>query len=189
MRNDLQMKFERSSIDGLILITTQRFGDDRGWFSEVFRDDVFRAEAGDINFVQHNQSYSKPKGTVRGLHFQLEPKAQGKLVRCLRGRIFDVAVDLRFQSPTFGRHVAVELSADDGRQFWIPAGFAHGFCTLEDDCEVAYMVTDYYSPENDRGLLWNDPALGIAWPLSDAGAILSPKDTRQPLFAELGNVF
>lgn len=183
------MQFERLSISGLLLITPKRIGDERGWFSEVFRDDLFRAEAGDVSFIQHNQSLSRPVGTIRGLHFQLEPKAQGKLVRCPRGRILDVAVDLRSSSPTFGRHVAAELSADNGKQLWIPAGFAHGFCTLEPDSEVSYMVTAPYSPEHDRGLRWNDPALGIVWPVAEADALLSPKDTRQPLLAELGRVF
>ena len=182
------MTFDRFDIASLLLITPKRHGDERGWFSEVFREDLFREAAGDVHFVQHNQSYSKPKGTVRGLHFQLAPHAQGKLVRCPRGRVLDVAVDLRAASPTHGRHVAVELSAENGRQLWVPPGFAHGFCTLEEDCELAYMVTNYYSPEHDRGLRWNDPALGIEWPVAEADAILSPKDTRQPLLAELGTV-
>lgn len=183
------MQFDRFKISDLLLITTKRIGDDRGWFCEVFRDDLFRREAGDISFVQHNQSFSAPRGTVRGLHFQLAPRAQGKLVRCPRGRIIDVAVDLRQSSPTFGKHVAVELSAANGRQLWVPPGFAHGFGTLEEDCEVAYLVTDFYSPEHDRGLRWNDPALGIDWPFGEADAVLSAKDKRQPLLAELGTVF
>ena len=183
------MNFSRFDIPDLLLITPTRHGDERGWFSEVFREDRFQAEAGEIHFVQHNQSYSKPRGTVRGLHFQLPPRAQGKLVRCPRGRVLDVAVDLRASSPTFGRHVAVELSAENGRQLWIPAGFAHGFCTLEDDCELAYLVTDYYSPEHDRGLAWNDPALGIDWPVAETEAVLSAKDRKQPKLAELGRVF
>lgn len=183
------MEFVSLEPAGLVVITPKRHGDDRGWFSEVFRDDLFRAAVGDFTFVQHNQSYSAPKGTVRGLHFQTEPHAQGKLVRCPRGRVLDVAVDLRASSPTYGRHAAVELGADDGRQLWIPPGFAHGFCTLEADCELAYLVTDYYSPTDDRGLRWNDPALGIAWPVPESEAVLSPKDTRQPLLAEIGTVF
>lgn len=183
------MHFDSLRPSGPVLVTPKRHGDERGWFSEVFRDDLFRANVTDVTFVQHNRSYSKPKGTVRGLHFQLEPRAQGKLVSCPRGRILDVAVDLRASSPTFGQHVAIELSAEDGRQLWVPAGFAHGFCTLEPDCEVAYMVTDTYSPEHDRGLRWNDPALGIGWPVRTEEAVLSPKDERQPLLAELGKVF
>lgn len=183
------MTFDTLPLSSLLLVTPKRHGDARGWFSEVFREDLFRQHAGDVHFVQHNQSYSAPKGTVRGLHFQLAPRAQGKLVRCPRGRVLDVAVDLRASSPTFGRHVAVELSAENGKQLWIPAGFAHGFCTLEDDCELAYLVTDYYSPEHDRGLRWNDPALGIDWPVDAASAVLSPKDLIQPLLANLSTVF
>lgn len=183
------MEFEHLAIDGLVTIVPKRHGDERGWFSEVFREDLFRSHVGEDAFIQHNQSYSKPKGTVRGLHFQLHPKAQGKLVRCPRGRILDVAVDLRSGSPTFGRHVAVELSGENGHQLWIPPGFAHGFCTLEDDCEVAYMVTNLYSVEHDRGLRWNDPALAIDWPVREEDALLSPKDRAQPLLSDLGAVF
>ena len=183
------MNFENVFSGSVILITTKRMGDERGWFSEIFREDLFRSAVGEFDFVQHNQSHSRHRGTVRGLHFQLEPHAQGKLVRCLRGRVLDVAVDLRTSSPTFGRHVAIELSPDNGRQIWVPPGFAHGFCTLEDDSELAYMVTAYYSPEHDRGLRWNDPALGIDWLIGEADAVLSPKDKVQPLLAELGPVF
>ncbi len=183
------MQFDTFDISDLLLITPKRIGDERGYFSELFRSDLFNEKAGDIRFVQHNQSLSRPKGTVRGLHFQLEPAAQGKLVRCPRGSILDVAVDLRSSSPTYGRHVAVELSGDNGKQLWIPAGFAHGFCTLEADSEVFYMVTSLYSPAHDRGLRWNDPALGIDWPVAESEALLSPKDTRQPLLSELGPVF
>ena len=183
------MNYEPLDLSGLTLVTPTRHGDERGWFSEVFRQDLFGANVADVDFVQHNHSYSKPKGTVRGLHFQLAPRAQGKLVRCTRGRVLDVAVDLRSSSPSFGRHVAVELTAANGRQLWVPAGFAHGFCTLEDDCEIVYLVTDTYSPEHDRGLLWNDPALAIAWPVAAEDAVLSAKDVRQPRLAELGRVF
>ncbi|MBS9478345.1 dTDP-4-dehydrorhamnose 3,5-epimerase [Ancylobacter radicis] len=183
------MQFERSDIPDLLLITPKRIGDDRGWFSETFREDRFRAEAGDVSFVQHNQSYSRAMGTVRGLHFQLAPKAQGKLVRCPRGRILDVAVDLRSSSPTYGRHHAVELSAENGRQLWIPPGFAHGFCTLVEDCEIAYLVTDYYSHEHDRGLNWRDPDLQIDWPVDEADAVTSPKDRQLPMLRDLGRVF
>lgn len=183
------MKFERLDIPGLLLITPKRHGDDRGWFCEEFREDLFRAEVGDIAFVQHNRSLSRPQGTVRGLHFQLPPRTQGKLVGCPHGRVLDVAVDLRASSPTYRRHVAVELSAENGRRLWIPAGFAHGFATLEDDSELSYMVTDYYSPAHDRGVRWNDPAFDIAWPIPAEAAVLSPKDARQPFLAELGPVF
>lgn len=121
------MKIEHLTIPSLLLVTPKRHGDARGWFSEVFREDLFQGMAGEVKFVQHNHSYSEPKGTVRGLHFQLEPKAQGKLVGCPRGRVLDVAVDLRSSSPTYGHHVALELSADNGRRLWVPPGFAHGF--------------------------------------------------------------
>lgn len=183
------MEFRKFDIDGPALVVPRRIGDERGWFAEEFRADAFKREVADVDFVQHNRSHSRPKGTLRGLHFQLDPRAQGKLVRCPRGRILDVAVDLRSSSPTFGRHVVAELTGENGHQLWVPAGFAHGFCTLEEDCEVAYLVTDYYSPEHDRGLLWNDPALGIEWPVTEADAMLSPKDRAQPRLAELGVVF
>jgi dTDP-4-dehydrorhamnose 3,5-epimerase len=183
------MLFETTEIPDVLTITPKRHGDARGWFAETFREDLFRERVGEVRFVQHNRSRSVPKGTVRGLHFQIPPKAQGKLVQCPRGRVLDVAVDLRASSSTFGRHVAVELSAENGRQLWIPAGFAHGFCTLENDCELAYMVTDYYSPAHDRGLRWDDPALGIDWPVAADDAILSPKDRAQPLLSEVGAVF
>lgn len=183
------MDFETLELSGLVLVTPRRHGDDRGWFSEIFRQDLFRANVCDAEFVQHNLSFSATKGTVRGLHFQIEPRAQGKLVRCARGAILDVAVDLRASSPTFGRHVAVELTSANGRQLWIPAGFAHGFCTLGENCELAYLVTDHYSPEHDRGLAWDDPALGIAWPVGTDEAVLSPRDRLWPRLRDLGDVF
>lgn len=183
------MKFETCSIPGLFLITPKRIGDERGFFSEVFRADLFREHVGEVAFVQHNLSLSRPKGTVRGLHFQLPPVAQGKLVRCPRGSILDVVVDLRSSSPTYGQHMAVELSEANGQQLWVPEGFAHGFCTLEPDSEIFYLVNALYSPAHDRGLRWNDPALGIDWPVGEAEALLSPKDRVQPLLAELGPVF
>lgn len=183
------MIFESLAISGLVLIIPKRHGDGRGWFSETFRDDWFRQQIADVSFVQQNQSYSSEKGTVRGLHFQVEPKAQGKLVRCSRGRLLDVAVDLRASSGTYGRHVAIELTANNGHQLWIPPGFAHGFCTLEPDCELSYLVTAYYSSEHDRGVLWSDPAIGIRWPVNAEQATLSPKDQNQPRLAEIGALF
>lgn len=169
------MEFRHFDIDGPVLIAPKRIGDSRGWFSETFRQDRFDAEIGARAFVQHNQSMSATRGTARGLHFQLEPMAQGKLVRCLKGAILDAAVDIRRSSPTFGQHISAELSAGNGHQLWIPEGFAHGFVTLMEDTEIFYLVTNYYSPSHDRGLLWNDPALGIDWPLTGA-AIVSDKD-------------
>jgi dTDP-4-dehydrorhamnose 3,5-epimerase len=183
------MRVERFDIEGPLVLTPKRHEDDRGWFAETFRDEQFQADVGKAIFVQHSRSLSKRKGTVRGLHFQVEPATQGKLIQVLRGRIFDVAVDLRSTSPTYGGHVAVDLSAEDGRQLWIPVGFAHGFCTLEDDCEVAYMLTGYYSAQNERGLRWDDPALAIRWPVEADHAILSARDKQQPLLAKLGAVF
>jgi dTDP-4-dehydrorhamnose 3,5-epimerase len=183
------MKFRTFDIAGPVLVEPKRIGDARGWFSETFRADHFDESVGPFGFVQHNQSMSAAPGTVRGLHFQIAPMAQGKLVRCLKGAILDVAVDLRRSSPTFGQHVSAELTADNGHQLWVPPGFAHGFVTRSVDTEVFYLVTSYYSPTHDRGLLWNDPALGIDWGVDDGAAQLSDKDRRQPRMAELAHIF
>jgi dTDP-4-dehydrorhamnose 3,5-epimerase len=179
------MKFVRQKLNGCILVAQNILSDERGYFVETFRQDRFEEAAGPVTFVQDNQSMSVDVGTVRGLHFQLAPRAQGKLVRCLVGSILDVAVDIRKGSPTHGQHVKVELSADNGQQLWVPPGFAHGFCTLAPKSIIAYKVTDYYSPEHDRGLSWNDPALGIDWPVAKDKAVLSAKDRVQPLLSEL----
>ena len=162
-----------------------RHRDPRGFFSEVFREDVLRRHGIDVAFVQENLSLSVDRGIVRGLHFQVPPASQAKLVRVGAGSIFDVAVDIRSGSPTYGRHVVVRLSAAEGNQLFVPEGFAHGFCTLEPNTEVIYKVNRYYSAEHDRGLAWNDPELGIVWPVSEAEALLSDKDRRQPALAEL----
>ena len=183
------MKFEPLRIADIIKITPARFGDSRGYFSEVYKDRWFRDNIADVSFVQDNQSLSAARGTVRGLHFQLEPFAQGKLVRAIAGAIFDVAVDIRVGSPSYGQWVAAELSADNGDQLWIPAGFAHGFATLAPDTIIHYKVTAPYSAADDRGLLWNDPAIGIAWPVAEAEAVLSDKDRKQPSLAELAPSF
>lgn len=183
------MQFERMDIPEIVRIIPKRFGDNRGYFSEVFRDDQFAQHIGPTRFVQDNQSLSAEVGTVRGLHYQLAPRAQGKLVRCIAGAILDVAVDIRKGSPSFGRSVAVELSAENGHQLWVPPGFAHGFCTLLPDSVLFYKVTDYYSPEHDRGVLWNDPAIGIDWPVEAGQAVLSAKDTVQPGLAEMDTNF
>lgn len=183
------MLVENTAIPEVKVITPRKFGDHRGFFSETYNRRA-AAEAGvDLDFVQDNHSRSAEVGTVRGLHFQSPPFAQDKLVRVTRGRILDVAVDLRRSSPTYGRHVAVELSEANWRQLLVPAGFAHGFCTLEPDTEVLYKVTNYYSPEHDHGLAFDDPALGIAWPVDVARAILSDKDRRHPSLAECPHVF
>ena len=183
------MEFRAFDIAGPVEIVPQRFGDARGYFSETFRDDLFRARVADVGFVQENQSLSVAVGTIRGLHFQTHPFAQGKLVRCVAGAICDVAVDLRHDSPDFGRWVAVELSADKGNQLWVPAGFGHGFCTLTPDAVVSYKVTAYYSREHDMGVAWDDPAIGVAWPGVADAETLSPKDRVQPKLGELGAVF
>jgi dTDP-4-dehydrorhamnose 3,5-epimerase len=183
------MHFEPTFLPGVIVITPKKFGDIRGYFMETFRQSLFAEHVGHWEFVQDNQSLSAELGTVRGLHFQLKPKAQGKLVRCIAGGLLDVAVDIRRASPTFGKHVAVELTAENGKQLWVPPGFAHGFCTLAANTEISYKVTNYYSAEHDRGLLWNDPALSIDWPVEAGKAILSDKDMRQPLLAELDDDF
>ncbi len=183
------MHVHPSAIPEVLLIDTKRHGDARGWFSETFRADSL-AEAGfDRAFVQDNQSFSAEKGTIRGLHFQVAPFAQDKLVRCTRGRILDVAVDIREGSPTYGRHVSAELSAENGRQLLVPIGFAHAFMTLEADCEVQYKVTAYYSKDCDRGILWNDPDLGIDWGIDVSGAVLSEKDRNAPRLKDCGPFF
>ena len=171
-------------------VVPKRFGDERGWFSETYRADVL-AEAGiDDRFIQDNQSFSAPQGTVRGLHFQRHPMGQAKLIRVLAGAILDVAVDLRRASPTYGQHVAVRLDAENGEQLYIPIGFGHGFCTLVPDTMVAYKVAGgVYSPEHDGGLLWNDPDLGIDWPVGAAEAHLSAKDKVAPRLADLPPLF
>lgn len=183
------MKIETLPLAGLLLIEPTRIGDMRGFFSETFRADRFEAAAGPARFVQENHSLSARRGTVRGLHYQRAPRAQGKLVRVTRGAILDIAVDIRSGSPTFGRYVAIELSAENWRQLWLPEGFLHGFCTLCDDVEVVYKVTDYYSREHDAGVRWDDPDIGIAWPVSAEGAQLSDKDRTAPLLREIGPQF
>jgi dTDP-4-dehydrorhamnose 3,5-epimerase len=179
------MEFEPLELAGVVKITPRRIGDERGYFSEVFRDAWFRETIADVTFVQDNQALSQHAGTVRGLHFQLEPMAQGKLVRCDAGRIFDVAVDIRTGSPTFGQWVGVELSARNGDQLWVPAGFAHGYATLEPASIIHYKVTAPYSPQHDRGLQFDDPSIGILWPVDPAKAVLSQKDRAQPKLSDL----
>lgn len=171
------------------LIEPKIFRDERGVFSETFSERDLAAAGLHLHFVQDNHSRSVKPGVVRGLHFQAPPHAQDKLVRVARGAILDVAVDLRVGSPTFGRHVSARLSADNWLQILVPKGFAHGFCTLEPDTEVLYKVTDYYAPEADRGVRWDDPALGIDWPVKGSEAILSPKDALLPVFSELPAYF
>jgi dTDP-4-dehydrorhamnose 3,5-epimerase len=171
-------------LGGVLLLRPRRYADPRGSFTETYNRKVF-ARLGIVDeFVQDNESWSAHAGTVRGLHLQLDPHAQGKLVRVLRGRIFDVAVDLRDGSDTFHKHVAVELSASQGEQLWIPKGFAHGFCTLEANTEVLYKVTTFYDPAADRSIRWDDPELGIAWPFRAQDVTLSDKDRAAPSLAQ-----
>lgn len=177
------MEVERLEIPEVLLLRPQRFTDDRGYFVESFNAQRFAAATGlEITFVQDNQSLSTAVGTVRGLHFQRPPSAQAKLVSVSRGRILDVAVDARRGSPTYGRHVAAELSAEDGRQILVPEGFLHGFMTLEPDTLVSYKVNAFYNAAADGCVRWDDPALAIDWP-SPGPARLSPKDAAAPMFA------
>lgn len=171
------------------LIVPRIHRDHRGFFSETYNKADLAALGVNLEFVQDNHSLSVERGVVRGLHFQIPPFAQDKLVRVIRGSVFDVAVDIRRGSPTYGKHVARVISAAEWNQFLIPVGFAHGFCTLEPNTEVIYKVTNYYSQEHDRGVLWNDPDLGIAWPISETEAILSEKDRELPRFSELPDYF
>lgn len=174
----------------VLLINPKRFGDDRGWFTEVYNKSKFSDIGITDDFVQDNHSLSVPAGTLRGLHFQTPPYAQAKLVRCIRGKIFDVAVDVRCNSPTYGKWVGAELSAENGRQLYIPVGFAHGFVTLEPSTEVTYKVTNFYSAANDGGIAWNDPEVNIDWPLpTGITPLLSPKDEKQPLLSEFQSPF
>jgi dTDP-4-dehydrorhamnose 3,5-epimerase len=183
------MLVRSTAIEAVKIIIPDAFTDCRGTFSETHNKTRF-AEAGiELDFVQDNQSFSLRAGTVRGLHFQSFPKAQNKLVRVLRGRALDVAVDLRRTSNTYGQWVAEELSAENRKQMLVPIGFAHGFCTLEPNTEVFYKVTEYYSPENDFGVAWNDPQLAIDWPVKPAEAILSDRDRNQPGFSSLPAYF
>jgi dTDP-4-dehydrorhamnose 3,5-epimerase len=165
------------------------FRDERGAFSETYSLRALEAAGIGTNFVQDNQSVSRSKGVVRGLHFQRPPHAQAKLVRVAQGAIFDVAVDIRLGSPTYGRHVSAVLSAENWAQLWIPIGFAHGFCTLEPNTEVIYKTSDYYAPECDDGIKWDDPKLGIAWPVTGVEAILSNKDRNHRELATLEPAF
>lgn len=183
------MEIVETDIPGVRILRPKAFGDSRGTFSETYNRRVF-ADAGlDVEFVQDNQVHSAFVGTLRGLHFQRPPHAQAKLVRVILGTIFDVAVDIRRGSPTFGRHVAVRLDGATGDQIFIPAGFAHGYCTLVPDTTVFYKVTAYYAPKSEAGLLWNDPALKIDWPIERDKALLAPRDSDFPTLADLPEYF
>lgn len=171
-------------LPGIRLLTPKAHGDHRGFFMESYHRELFRENGIEFDFIQDNHSLSAQSGTIRGLHYQLQAKAQTKLLRVLTGAIYDVAVDIRKGSPTFGQWVGVILSAENKRQILVPKGFAHGFCTLTPDTQILYKVDEYYSPEHDRGILWNDPAIGIEWPISATQAVLSAKDAQLPTLGE-----
>ncbi len=183
------MQISSTAIRDVKLVKLNRFNDARGYFAETYSQRMLAASGVDCDFVQHNQSLSAAKGVVRGLHFQTPPHAQAKLLRVNRGAIFDVAVDLRRGSPTYGQHVGVTLRAEDWTEIFIPDGFAHGFCTLTEDTEIVYKVSRYYAPSHDKGLAWDDPALAIAWPVPLDAAILSDKDRNHPTLAALPAYF
>lgn len=182
---------EKKSLDleGVVLLRPRRFADSRGYFVETYNERTFLAAGITAKFVQDNQSYSVKRGTIRGLHFQLPPAAQAKLVRVLRGSVYDVAVDLRVGSPGYGRWVGETLTAEGGEQLFVPRGFAHAFCTLEPDAVVAYKVDDFYAPASDSGLIWNDPALAIDWPVAAQDVVLSDKDLKLGRLADFASPF
>ena len=183
------MNVTKLKLPGLMVLKPRRFSDPRGYFIETYNEKVFAAAGITATFVQDNQSLSVSKGTIRGLHFQLPPAAQAKLVRVLQGSVYDVAIDLRVGSPTYGQADAATLTADGGEQIFVPRGFAHGFCTLEPDTVVAYKVDELYAPASDSGLIWNDPALAIDWPVAAGDAVLSDKDKALGRFADFKSPF
>ncbi len=178
------MKIEPLNIPEVLRITPPKFGDSRGFFSETWNAGKLREQGFTANFVQDNQSFSAQVGTVRGLHCQIGKNVQGKLVRVLKGAIWDVAVDVRSGSPTYGQFAAAELSAENWAQLWVPPGFLHGFCTIVPDTEVFYKVTGEYDKQAERAVIWNDPALALPWPVAPGGALLSEKDQTLPRLAE-----
>jgi dTDP-4-dehydrorhamnose 3,5-epimerase len=183
------MDVKATDIPGVLLLKPRYLHDARGYFVETYNTRAAHEAGLKSEFVQDNQALSLKQGTVRALHFQVPPRAQAKLVRALRGSIYDVAVDLRVGSPTYGRWTAATLSAQSGEQLFVPRGFAHGYCTLEPDTEVAYKVDDYYSLECERGIIWNDPTLAIGWPAAAANAVLSDKDRKLPRLADFVSPF
>ncbi|MGL4280567.1 MAG: dTDP-4-dehydrorhamnose 3,5-epimerase [Albidovulum sp.] len=183
------MQIETTSLPGVLVLTPRRFGDARGWFSEVWNKDTLARAGISVDFVQDNHSYSAVPGTVRGLHFQSPPHAQTKLVRCGRGRVFDVAVDIRLGSPTYGHWVGEELSAENGRQLLIPAGFLHGFVTREPDSELLYKCSDVYAPHCDGAVRFDDPDIRIDWGIDTATATLSEKDAKAPFLKDFQSPF
>jgi dTDP-4-dehydrorhamnose 3,5-epimerase len=183
------MQVTSTAIRDVKLVKLNRFNDARGYFAETYSRRMLAASGIDCDFVQHNQSLSAAQGVIRGLHFQAPPHAQAKLLRVNRGAIYDVVVDIRRGSPSYGQHIGVKLTADDWTEIFIPDGFAHGFCTLAPDTEIVYKVSRYYAPTHDKGLAWNDPALGIDWPVAHDAAVLSDKDRHHPTLAALPHYF
>jgi dTDP-4-dehydrorhamnose 3,5-epimerase len=183
------MQLIETEIPAVKVLVPKKFGDHRGFFSEVYSDKLLAGLGIEARFVQDNHSLSAEKGVVRGLHYQLPPMAQDKLIRVVRGAIMDIAVDIRRGSPTFGKHVACLLSAENWKQMFVPTGFAHGFATLEPNTEVLYKVTRYYSPSHERGIRWNDPKLGINWHVAEDQAVLSERDQKHPMLAEMSDLF
>jgi dTDP-4-dehydrorhamnose 3,5-epimerase len=183
------MTVEHLSISGVWSFTPPRYSDERGWFSETFNAETLKPMLAGVTFVQDNQSLSRRSGTLRGLHFQIPPKAQHKLVRVLRGAVLDVAVDIRRASPTYGQAVSAVLSAENGKQLFIPVGFAHGFLTLEPDTDVVYKVSELYSREHERGLVWSDPDIGIDWGISPEQATIAERDIAFPRLSALESYF
>jgi dTDP-4-dehydrorhamnose 3,5-epimerase len=178
------MQVERLAIPEVMLVTPRRFSDSRGFFGETWNRAAFAKAGIDVDFVQDNHSHSAQRGVVRGLHCQIAPSVQGKLVRCLKGAIWDVVVDIRAGSPTYGQHVAAVLSAENFTQLWVPGGLLHGFCTLSPDTEVAYKVTAPYDRDAERGVIWNDPDLALPWPVAADEVKLSDKDAALPRLAD-----
>jgi dTDP-4-dehydrorhamnose 3,5-epimerase len=175
---------------GVILVKPKRFGDDRGWFTETYNTRQFQKLGIDVRFVQDNHSLSHPPYVVRGIHFQHPPHGQDKLVRCIRGSIFDIAVDLRRGSPTYGNWVGTTLSADNGNQLFVPVGFGHAFVTLEANCEVVYKCSDLYAPESDGGIRWDDPTIHVSWPIpAGQSTTISPKDAMLPFLSGFDSPF
>jgi dTDP-4-dehydrorhamnose 3,5-epimerase len=183
------MEFRTFDLEGPLEIVPGKIEDERGYFSEIFRLGPFVERAGLVEFVQENQSLSLRRGTIRGIHFQTHPAAQGKLVRCLAGSLVDFAVDLRRDSPTYGQWISVILTAEGNNQFWVPVGFGHAFCTLEPNSVISYRITNYYSPANDKGVAWDDPDIAIEWPGFADPATLSARDREQPALADLPPLF
>lgn len=182
------MNVIKTDIQGVVIVEPKVFGDHRGYFFESFSEKDFAEAVGEVKFVQDNESKSS-YGVLRGLHFQKPPHAQAKLVRVVKGRVLDVAVDLRKGSPTFGKHVAVELTEEDHRQLFIPRGFAHGFVVLSDEAVFQYKCDNYYAPQSEGSVLWNDPDIGIEWGIPSEDVMLSEKDRNAPLLKDLGDVF